>query len=95
MLRPSAVRRDPPRSTLSAVLDPAQTPLHRVPDQMGQALLLAVLLHVLLLVAIGNAPGGSAKPGEGAWGPLNVRLQGDRYEPGSGEPAVVLPEPGS
>lgn len=61
---------------------------------MGQALLLAVLLHVLLLVAIGNAPGGSAKPGEGAWGPLNVRLQGDRYEPGSGEPAVVLPERG-
>lgn len=94
MLRPSAVRRDPPRSTLSAVLDPAQTPLHRVPDQMGQALLLAVLLHVLLLVAIGNAPGGAAKPGEGAWGPLNVRLQGDRYEPGSGDPAVVLPERG-
>ncbi|WP_431266219.1 hypothetical protein ACQ859_13580 [Roseateles chitinivorans] len=79
---------------MSAVLDPAQTPLHRAPDQMGQALLLAVLLHVLLLVAIGNAPGGSAKPGEGAWGPLNVRLQGDRYEPGSGEPAVVLPERG-
>ncbi|WP_431102779.1 hypothetical protein [Roseateles noduli] len=79
---------------MSAVLDPAQTPLHRVSDQMGQALLLAVLLHVLLLVAIGNAPGGSAKPGEGAWGPLNVRLQGDRYEPGSGEPAVVLPERG-
>lgn len=79
---------------MSAVLDPAQTPLHRAPDQMGQALLLAVLLHVLLLVAIGNAPGGSAKPGEGVWGPLNVRLQGDRYEPGSGEPAVVVPERG-
>ncbi|WP_431286033.1 hypothetical protein [Roseateles chitinivorans] len=79
---------------MSAVLDPAQTPLHRVPDQMGQALLLAVLLHVLLLVAIGNAPGGTAKPGEGVWGPLNVRLQGDRYEPGSGEPAVVIPERG-
>jgi hypothetical protein len=94
MLRLSAVRRDLPRATLSAVLDPAQTPLHRVSDQMGQALLLAVLLHVLLLVAIGNAPGGSAKPGEGVWGPLNVRLQGDRYEPGSGEPAVVLPERG-
>lgn len=94
MLRPSAARRDPPRATLSAVLDPALTPLHRAPDQVGQALLLAVLLHVLLLVAIGNAPGGSAKPGEGAWGPLNVRLQGDRFEPGSGEPATVLPERG-
>lgn len=79
---------------MSAVLDPAQTPLHRAPDQMGQALLLAVLLHVLLLLAVGNAPGGSAKPGEGAWGPLNVRLQGDRFEPGSGEPATVLPERG-
>ena len=61
---------------------------------MGQALLLAVLLHVLLLLVVGNAPGGAAKPGEGVWGPLNVRLQGDRYEPGSGAPAVVLPERG-
>lgn len=94
MLRPGAVRRDPSRSTLSAVLDPATTPLHRAPDQMGQALLLAVLLHVLLVLVLGNAPGGTAKPGEGAWGPLNVRLQGDRFEPGSGEPATVLPERG-
>ena len=61
---------------------------------MGQALLLAVLLHVLVLLVVGNAPGGAAKPGEGVWGPLNVRLQGDRYEPGSGAPAVVLPERG-
>ncbi len=61
---------------------------------MGQALLLAVLLHVLLVLVVGNAPGGSAKPGEGAWGPLNVRLKGDRFEPGSGEPATVLPERG-
>lgn len=61
---------------------------------MGQALLLAVLLHVLLVVAIGNAPGGTAKPGEGAWGPLNVRLRGDRFEAGSGQPAVVVPERG-
>ncbi|WP_158218923.1 hypothetical protein [Roseateles aquatilis] len=79
---------------MSAVLDPAQAPALRAPDQMGQALLLAVLLHVLLVLVIGNAPGGSAKPGEGLWGPLNIRLQGDRDEPGSGEPAVVLPERG-
>lgn len=61
---------------------------------MGQALLLAVLLHVLLVLVFGTAPGGSAKPGEGAWGSINIRLQGDRHEPGSGEPAMVIPERG-
>ncbi len=61
---------------------------------MGQALLLAVLLHVLLVLVFGTAPGGSAKPGEGAWGSINIRLQGDRHEPGSGEPATVIPERG-
>lgn len=91
MLRLSADRRDHP---LSAVLDPVQVSTHRVPDQMGQALLLAVLLHVLLVLVFGTAPGGSAKPGEGAWGPINIRLQGDRNEPGSGEPATVIPERG-
>ncbi|MBO9685500.1 MAG: hypothetical protein J7598_02710 [Mitsuaria chitosanitabida] len=79
---------------MSAVLDPVQASPHRIPDQMGQALLLAVLLHVLLILIVGTAPGGRAKPGEGAWGPINIRLQGDRYEPGSGEPAIVIPDRG-
>ena len=55
-----------------ALPDPLQAPKARV----RQCLLLAALTHVLLVLVFGSAPPGSARPGEGAWGRLVVRLEG-------------------
>ncbi len=43
---------------------------------MGHYLLLAVLLHVWLVLLLGNAPGGTARQGEGVWGAVNITLRG-------------------
>jgi hypothetical protein len=45
------------------------------PSRLEQCLLLALLLHLLLVLALGNTPGGTAAPGEGVWGRLNVTLR--------------------
>lgn len=55
----------------------AATPLSR-------CLVLAALLHVLLVLWLGSAPPGSALPGEGRMGVLNVVLRGLQ---GEGDPA--------
>ena len=49
---------------------PARRPL------LGQCLVLAGLLHLLVVLVFGNTPGGSARPGEGLWGAFQVRLVG-------------------
>jgi len=56
--------------------------------RMRQCIALAVLLHVWLVLIFGSAPGGSARPGEGAWGRLSVRLEGP---PNFGNPDVIAP----
>jgi hypothetical protein len=48
---------------------PATTTLQR-------CLLLALLVHVWLVVWLGSAPGGTAQPGQGVWGAINVTLRG-------------------
>ncbi|HEY1092537.1 MAG TPA: hypothetical protein VGE47_15685, partial [Burkholderiaceae bacterium] len=45
------------------------------PSLLKRCLLLAVLLHVLLVLVFGSAPGGTARPGEGVLGRLNVVLR--------------------
>lgn len=45
------------------------------PASMAHCLLLAALLHVWLVLVLGNAAGGTAAPGQGVWGAVNVRLQ--------------------
>lgn len=61
--------------------------------QLGRALLLALLLHLLLVLLVGNTPGGSAKPGEGVGGSLSVRLRGDEpSDPRPGPPRAAPPE---
>jgi hypothetical protein len=60
---------------------PVQPPGPQVRATLGQCLLLALLLHVAVVLWLGNAPGGSAQPGEGVGGTLNIRLQG-LAEPG-------------
>ncbi len=52
------------------------------PAPMLQCLVLAALLHALLILLFGSVTGGTARPGEGVWGQINVTLRG-------------LPDPGS
>jgi len=56
--------------------------------RMRQCITLAVLLHVWLVLVFGTAPGGSAQPGQGAWGRLSVRLEGPANY---GNPDVTAP----
>jgi hypothetical protein len=63
------------------------------PSRLEQCLLLAVLLHILLVLALGNTPGGTAAPGEGVWGRLNVTLRARLdLRPGE-EPSGAAPTP--
>ncbi|MBL8353027.1 MAG: hypothetical protein JNL87_22255, partial [Burkholderiaceae bacterium] len=45
-------------------------------ELLTQCLVLALLIHVLVVLVFGSAAGGSARPGEGVWGTLNIRLTG-------------------
>lgn len=60
------------------------------PASMAHCLLLAALLHVWLVLWLGNAPGGTAAPGQGVWGAINVRLRGPVSDT---PPAAPQPEP--
>lgn len=51
--------------------------------------LLAVLLHVWLVLMLGNAPGGTAREGQGVFGRLNITLQGAPVGP----PGLPTPPP--
>ncbi|WP_273596641.1 hypothetical protein [Roseateles koreensis] len=56
--------------------------------RLGQCLILALLLHVWLVLLIGNAPGGTAAVGEGVWGRLNVTLSGPENGSPQAEPSA-------
>ena len=55
---------------------------------LGQCLTLALLVHLLLVLSLGNTPGGNAAPGQGVWGALNIRLSGP--DP-AGQPDNTVP----
>jgi len=64
------------------------------PGRLGQCFTLALLLHLLLVLVLGNTPGGTARPGEGVWGSLSVRLQGgEARDPRPGPPLPPAPPP--
>ncbi|WP_397532829.1 hypothetical protein [Roseateles sp.] len=63
-------------------------------QRLRQCLVLALLLHVWLVLMLGNTPGGQARPGEGAWGSLSVRLRWDEPQARSGPPAPPVPDNG-
>lgn len=65
-----------------------QKPQPAAPAPLAQCLLLAALLHLWLVVLLGNAAGGTAEPGQGVWGAINVRLRGPVAE---APPAVPQP----
>ncbi|WP_395700430.1 hypothetical protein [Aquabacterium sp.] len=64
------------------------------PPKLVQCLVLALLLHVLAILLIGTVPNGTAQPGEGVWGAINVTLRGLRNETGAGEPRPPAPSTG-
>jgi Meckel syndrome type 1 protein len=78
-----------PAAPMPVVARPALTPF------MRRCLLLAALLHVWLVLMLGNAPGGTAAPGQGVAGTLNITLQGP-VTPGATQevlpPAPAVPE---
>ncbi len=70
-----------------------ETPLiwHQAsPAPMWRFVLLAVLLHVWLVLMLGNAPAGTAEEGKGVFGRLNITLQGD---PVGSEGPPMPPQP--
>ena len=59
-----------------------------LPSTLSQCLALALLLHVWLVLLLGNTPGGTAQQGLGVWGAINVTLRGPVT---AGPATVVLP----
>ena len=58
---------------------------------LRRTLLLALLLHVWLVLLIGNVPPGTAEPGSGVGGVINVRLGGDVPGPQLDTPSRGVP----
>jgi hypothetical protein len=65
---------------------------------LAQSIVLALLLHLWLVLVLGSAPAGVAKPGEGVWGRMggviDVRLTGslgDRTEIAAAQAAPARP----
>lgn len=79
---------------MNAVLQDQPLPARLVPWQrppsttLLRCLLLAGLLHLWLVVWLGSAPGGTAQPGQGVWGAINVTLAG-RPSVGTATPALA------
>ena len=71
---------------MTAVLQDQPLPARLVPwprpsaTTLQRCLLLAALLHVWLVVWLGSAPGGTAQPGQGVWGAINITLRGPANE---------------
>jgi len=82
--RPAAVWPAPP---------PLPAPEPALSLSMKRCLLLALLLHVWLVLMLGSAPGGTAAPGQGVAGTLNITLQGPETPGATEEMAPALPAP--
>ncbi len=68
----------PLRTSLPPLPWPGALPM--VSPTLARTLLLALLLHVWLVLLLGNAPGGTAQPGQGVWGAINVTLRDRLWE---------------
>ena len=81
-------------ATVNAILQDLPLPARLVPwpkappTTLTKCVALALLLHVWLVLLLGNAPGGTAQQGQGVWGAINVTLRGPVR---NGPPSVVLP----
>ncbi len=62
-----------------------------VPATIAHCVMLALLVHVWLVLTLGNAPGGTARPGEGVWGAVNVTLRGPETPAAAAVPTIAVP----
>lgn len=84
----SAVLQDQPLPARLLAWPAAQaTPLAR-------CLVLALLLHLWLVLMLGTAPGGTALPGQGVFGAINVTLRGPVSDGARDEMPAATPVPG-
>ena len=67
-------------------------PTAPAPTTLARCTLLAMLLHVLAVLLLGNVPGGSARPGAGVWGAIEIRLRGGGIEKAA-EVSLEAPQP--
>jgi len=87
---------------MSAVLQELPLPARLVPwdpalhTTLARCVLLALLLHLWAVLTFGTAPGGTARPGEGVGGRLNITLRGPVSEGAREAPPAppVQPAPG-
>lgn len=74
---------------LSRSAQTAWPPPQVQPTTVARCVVLAALVHALLVALLGSTPGGTARPGEGVWGPVNILLRGSGE---SGATAAVAQE---
>ena len=93
------IRALPARLPMSAFVLSHPMPLQAgpSPDTLARCLVLALLLHLAVVVWVGNVDGGSAAPGRGAWGrsdSIELRLgQAGGSESTAATAAPAAPEP--
>lgn len=87
---------------MSAILQELPLPARLVPwnpalhTTLARCVLLALLLHLWAVLMLGSAPGGTARPGEGVGGRLNITLRGPVAEGASTTPQPApTPAPGT
>ena len=88
---------------VNAILQDLPLPAHLAPwpkappTSLTKCVALALLLHVWLVLLLGNAPGGTAQQGQGVWGAINVTLRGPATAGVTSVPvpaAPATPQPG-
>jgi hypothetical protein len=62
---------------------------------MARCVLLAMLLHLWLVLMLGNAPGGTAMPGQGVFGAINITLRGPVGDRAGDSGPAATPAPGT
>ena len=66
------------------------------PSRLEPCIALALLLHIWLVLVLGSAPGGSARPGDGVWGRvggvIDVRLNGLLGGDAAPHPSALPPQ---
>lgn len=83
---------------MSAILQELPLPARLVPwspalhTTLARCVLLALLLHLWAVLMLGTAPGGTARPGEGVGGRLNITLRGPVAD-GASTPPQPAPTP--
>ena len=82
---------------VNAILQDLPLPAHLAPwpkappTSLTKCVALALLLHVWLVLLLGNAPGGTAQQGQGVWGAINITLRGPATAGVTSVPVPAVP----